>query len=1170
MVFFDVKYHLPSTISDDRHTELTALLETNHATRADSVFDATHIITNSETFEGWQDVDAESVAIVSELWVERSIAAKKMQQPCHYSTSRSKIFSGVVACSADLHPSDEEILSVGITTLGGQWRWGLIKDVTHLFAVTPTSEKYSTGMSYREQTHIKVLVPNWFDDSVLLGTRDLSTESYEWPDPAILKRQPLTPTQLKKAQRTSMSPQKKALYKTASLDDPSQPLLDSVGRIMKNVWSGRRILLSTSLELAGSRRKIVEKGIQQAKGVPVKYSSNNGDGTAEEEVRLLDECDVLVTRYRSGPVFFKAWRVGKLIGTLSWLLNAHVTGINSSPMDQILHFPIPRGNVEGFDKQVVSVTNYTGETRDYLKKLITLMGGNFTPTFSTKNTVLVAAQQSGPKTDKAAEWSIPVVNHLWLEDCFLRWQNLTPAVQKYVTYPDGVEFSNILGVRGVGTDITELIAQEAAREGEDLEDGDSDDAENGNHPPHDSQASADETEVVGGLMPPMDVDMDGDVDMDFGDDLGDPSEDHLEDHDDHMSSEDAPPRGAAAAAPSTPKSVAAKSPAKPKSTFTSTPKSTVKPQSSSSKTRIRGHLTSESPDPEIAKKLIHVARMSTSKATPKTNGKGKGRQTDSESEAEASQKDDEPVSRPQRNLVRRVSGPAQAPASRRSPRKAPDSSRSQQPTRSEPLSGPRNIDDDSDVDEDDFPDALTLFSATQKPKPKMPMVGGTIKAARSSTAASASHPPHKPAGKKIEGSPRRAAATPTPPSSPLSPATPSPKAVRRIPRAQVSVVVPHVTNISSFSASTKKGPPGRTESVVVVSHQRGTASAPPRSRRTTAAASPTRASSPASSSVAPSRSSVVAPETGVGGRAKRSAAIAAAQILHDKVVPDMNNYNNEKRRGNFKGRRVSGRTEAEDDTENADEEEPNSKRRKLDGGKKRRGSTSDEESVILEPPPRPKARKSEVALRNGKPIKLMTTGLPKGSELPDDVLRTLAKLGAKVTNRATECTHLIVPHLVRTEKFLCALTGAPYILKKDWALKSAEKEELMPEEDYLLEDSAGDSKYDFRLSEAVERAGTLKGKLFLNHAFYITPQVQPMDILRNVILANGGQTLNTQPSLRLLETDTRRHIISCPEDVAIWQQIAISHPVYDKELVLTCALRQEIDWSDFRVAGPEQ
>jgi hypothetical protein len=229
------------------------------------------------------------------------------------------IFSGVVACSADvssallpssadvnfpqLRVSDEEVITAGITSLGGQWRVGLTKDVTHLFAMSPASEKYATGMAHRNESTIRVLVPDWFDDSVLLGIPDLSTETYEWPEPAILRRRTDNPTQLqeaKKIQRTSMSPQKKALYKTASWDPSESKALES-----KNVWGGCRILLSTTLELSGQRRKIVEDGIRRAKGVPVQYTLREGDGTEEEELGLLDACDVFVTRYRSGSAFFK-------------------------------------------------------------------------------------------------------------------------------------------------------------------------------------------------------------------------------------------------------------------------------------------------------------------------------------------------------------------------------------------------------------------------------------------------------------------------------------------------------------------------------------------------------------------------------------------------------------------------------------------------------------------------------------------------------------------------------------------------------------------------------------------------------------------------------------------------------------------------------------------------
>jgi hypothetical protein len=39
----------------------------------------------------------------------------------------------------------------------------------------------------------------------------------------------------------------------------------------------------------------------------------------------------------------------------------------------------------------ITVTNYTGESREYLKKLIMAMGAQFTPSMSGRNTVQVAA-----------------------------------------------------------------------------------------------------------------------------------------------------------------------------------------------------------------------------------------------------------------------------------------------------------------------------------------------------------------------------------------------------------------------------------------------------------------------------------------------------------------------------------------------------------------------------------------------------------------------------------------------------------------------------------------------------------------------------------------------------------------------------------------------------------
>lgn len=42
-------------------------------------------------------------------------------------------------------------------------------------------------------------------------------------------------------------------------------------------------------------------------------------------------------------------------------------------------------------QKIITVTNYSGKHRDYLKKLILTMGAEFTPSMSNKNTAVIAA-----------------------------------------------------------------------------------------------------------------------------------------------------------------------------------------------------------------------------------------------------------------------------------------------------------------------------------------------------------------------------------------------------------------------------------------------------------------------------------------------------------------------------------------------------------------------------------------------------------------------------------------------------------------------------------------------------------------------------------------------------------------------------------------------------------
>jgi mediator of DNA damage checkpoint protein 1 len=112
----------------------------------------------------------------------------------------------------------------------------------------------------------------------------------------------------------------------------------------------------------------------------------------------------------------QALKLQKMIGTLAWLFHVESSGVLTPPIDQLLHYPIPLRGIGGFERHVssflffplplrvclrqvdtnlsaqkITVTNYTGESREYLKRLITTMGAEFTPNMSGGNTVVVAA-----------------------------------------------------------------------------------------------------------------------------------------------------------------------------------------------------------------------------------------------------------------------------------------------------------------------------------------------------------------------------------------------------------------------------------------------------------------------------------------------------------------------------------------------------------------------------------------------------------------------------------------------------------------------------------------------------------------------------------------------------------------------------------------------------------
>jgi hypothetical protein len=162
-----------------------------------------------------------------------------------------------------------------------------------------TSEKYLTAVHYQKQTRVRILVPHWFDDVVRLGVAAIPTLPYEWPNPKVLRLVSLSP----KSKRTHKpSEDKLSLYKSIVLGNSVDgDIPENLGKASEHfdIWGGRRILLSGSLGLNPGRREAVVAGVKRYGGVVVDAKSAN------DEIKKVDEVDVLITKFRAGSAYFK-------------------------------------------------------------------------------------------------------------------------------------------------------------------------------------------------------------------------------------------------------------------------------------------------------------------------------------------------------------------------------------------------------------------------------------------------------------------------------------------------------------------------------------------------------------------------------------------------------------------------------------------------------------------------------------------------------------------------------------------------------------------------------------------------------------------------------------------------------------------------------------------------
>lgn len=169
----------------------------------------------------------------------------------------------------------------------------------------------------------------------------------------------------------------------------------------------------------------------------------------------VDDADWLVCRFREGFVYRTASRLDKIVGNLAWLYHLMTFNTWTRPLSRLLHYPVSRTPIPGFEGLKISLSNYVGEARIYLENLIAAAGAECTKTLKQENTHLITAHGNSEKCSAAREWGLQVVNHLWLEDSYAAWKLQPVSNPRYSHFPPRTNLGEIAGQKMLDRDVLE-------------------------------------------------------------------------------------------------------------------------------------------------------------------------------------------------------------------------------------------------------------------------------------------------------------------------------------------------------------------------------------------------------------------------------------------------------------------------------------------------------------------------------------------------------------------------------------------------------------------------------------------------------------------------------------------------------------------------------------------
>lgn len=345
-----------------------------------------HIISNSVKFDLYPFTQEKLIPVATSELIHVTLEKGKQQPIRPYSPDPNHVLKDVHICCGNLPVSDKEAIFGAVRALGGTFSELLNKYATHVISVNP-DEDIVIAVESLKQFKIKAVVPLWVDHCLKLRKKLDETPYLLHPDQA--------------GDPTDMIMESDAVREVIlSKDTPKATFLD-----------GMKFYFGDDLELTNRSRALVSSMITNSGGFVV---------------HSLGEAQYYLGQYREGEEYLTASREKLYVGNLNWIywMVEHQKWI--SPYLKLLHYPYVRGGLPAMQDFTIAASNYSGDSRYYIKKLIEALGAKFTSNMTSKNTHLITSKGIGKKFQAAHNWNMTIVNHLWLEESYANWR-LEPA-----------------------------------------------------------------------------------------------------------------------------------------------------------------------------------------------------------------------------------------------------------------------------------------------------------------------------------------------------------------------------------------------------------------------------------------------------------------------------------------------------------------------------------------------------------------------------------------------------------------------------------------------------------------------------------------------------------------------------------------------------------------------